>query len=172
MTCRTVWLTGMSGTGKSTIAAGLREELTKRGSRVKIVDGDEVRKNAGHRLGFTPADIRENNRLVAELCKSLQPDHDYLLVAVIAPFADSREQARAIIGEGFVEVYVATSLDTLIARDTKGLYKKALNGELENFIGVSPEVPYEPPQNPDIRVDTEKLDRAGSVARVLEVLLG
>ena len=171
MTCKIVWFTGLSGSGKSTIAAGLYDELTKRGKKVKTIDGDEIRKNDHHQLGFTPEDIRKNNRLVAEMCKSLQQDYDYILVALISPFTDSRKKARDIIGKGFIEVYVKAAIETLIARDIKGLYKKALNGQIENFIGLSPAVPYEPPQNPEICIDTEKLDPLESVSYTLNILL-
>lgn len=165
-----VWFTGLSGSGKSTIAAGVCAELTKRGKKVKIIDGDEIRKSCHHQLRFTPEDIRKNNRLVAEMCRTQQRDYDYILVALISPFSDSRAKARDIIGKEFIEVYVKAEMDTLISRDCKGLYKKALNGQIENFIGLSPAVPYEPPQNPEIFIDTEDMNPHDSVSYTLKTL--
>lgn len=171
MSCKVVWFTGLSGSGKTTIGAGLYEELTKRGKTVKILDGDEIRRNIHSQLGFTREDIRKNNIWVAEMCKSLMKDYDYILVALISPFADVRKKVRKIVGDGFIELYVKASMERLIERDTKGLYKRALSGQILDFIGLSAVVPYEPPLEPDICIDTERLDRLASVSFALKRLL-
>jgi len=170
MTGKVIWFTGMSGSGKTTIAEGLYKRLIEKSQKVRLLDGDVIRKELHSTLGFTPEDIKKNNALVVELCKKLQGNNDYILVALISPFEESRKNARENIGNEFIEVYVKASKKTLIQRDVKGLYKKALNGEIENFIGISPSVPYEPPQNPDISIDTEKLSSQASVEHVLKYL--
>lgn len=164
---KVIWFTGLSGSGKTTITKGLYKHLRNRGKRVKILDGDEIREDLHSQLGFTPDDIRKNNALVAQMCKSLKKDYDYILVALISPFSESRKQAREIIGNGFTEVYLKASIETLIKRDVKSLYEKALHGQIDNFIGISPSVPYEPPNNPEICIDTETLSSKEAIECVL-----
>ena len=164
------WFTGLSGAGKSTIATQAADLLRSRELRVRILDGDVVRTELHRHLGFSPADIRENNRLIAELCAASAPDYDVILVPVISPFRDARASARAMIGASFVEVYVRASIDEVMRRDPKGLYRKVRDGSLSGFIGVSPEVPYEPPAAAEIILDTESAD-APSCARQLASLL-
>ena len=137
------------------------------GKKVKVLDGDVIRKSINTSLGFSPEDIKTNNRLIAELCFRYQGDYDYLLVAVIAPFAETRRKARDILGDSLIEVYVRASLETVIKRDHKGLYKRALKGEIPDCIGISPNVPYEVPDNPDLIIDTEVLDVESSVNIIL-----
>ncbi len=150
------WLTGLSGAGKSTIAHRFAEAIRKKGKTVKILDGDDIRKKSHKHLNFTVDDIKENNRLIADICSNQLNYYDIILVSVISPFQESRQLSREIIGTNYHEVYIKTSLETVIKRDAKGLYKKALDGEIENFIGISPNVPYEPPNNADIILDTEQ----------------
>ena len=152
--CKIIWFTGLSGVGKSTLANNIRSLLTAQGGRCRIVDGDEVRKSM-KRQEFSRSEILENNERVIHLCKELKKDFDFILVAVIAPYRKMREFARKEFCENYLEVYVKAATQTLIARDTKGLYQKALAGELKNLIGVDPASPYEEPQNPDIVVDTD-----------------
>jgi len=167
---KVIWFTGMSGAGKTTIAEELYKKLIEQSQEVRLLDGDVIRKELHTDLSFTPDDIKKNNTLVVELCKKLQSDNDYILVAVISPFEESRKSARERIGNDFIEVYVKSSTETLIRRDVKGLYKRALRGEIENFIGISASVPYEPPQNPDICIDTEKLGCWEAVGIILTYL--
>jgi adenylylsulfate kinase len=158
-----LWFCGLSGSGKTTIANALKEELLKRGKKVSILDGDAIRDSLHRHLGFTPDDIRLNNRLISELCEKHVEDHDFVLVPIISPFRSSRAEAKAKLKDRFLEVYINSSLSTCITRDVKGLYKKALNGEIPNFIGLSKEVPFEPPLFPDVEIKTEGAEIKESV---------
>src|SRR5438874_2199244 len=119
------WFTGLSGSGKSTIAHLVTEQLRASGRRVLVLDGDAVRDREHRHLVFTPADIRENNRLIAELCRRSLGDTDVILVPVISPFRDARAAARAQLGAVFHEVYIKASLEAVSSRDPKGLYRRA-----------------------------------------------
>jgi bifunctional enzyme CysN/CysC len=152
------WFTGLSGAGKSTIAERAAELLTDRGQKVLILDGDAVRESLHRHLGFTPEDIRENNRLMVGLCQENQPDYDYILVPIISPFIDSRSQARNDLGDSFFEVHVSASFDEVRRRDPKGLYQKMSTGEITDLIGVGSGVPYEPPESPELALDTQRMD--------------
>ena len=153
--CQVAWFTGLSGAGKSTIAELAVELLRKNGKTVLVFDGDTVRARLHQHLGFTPEDIRENNRLIAGLCRESLADYDVILVPIISPFRDSRQQARRILGDSFREVFVRVSLDEAARRDTKGLYRQAREGTLTNMIGIAPDVPYETPEDPDLLLNTE-----------------
>ena len=155
MNTRVLWFTGLSGSGKSTIASGVSKILRENKFSVKILDGDEIRNSIHAHLGFSPDDISQNNRRIAIICRELLQNYDFILVPIISPFRTSRFTAKEIIGKSFIEVYVKSNLKTVIKRDVKGLYTKALKGKIDNFIGIDPLVPYEPPENPDIVLDTE-----------------
>ncbi|OOB79497.1 MAG: adenylyl-sulfate kinase [Epulopiscium sp. Nuni2H_MBin001] len=148
----TLWFTGLSGSGKSTIANALEKMLVSELKHTMLLDGDNVRMGLNNNLGFSEEDRVENIRRIAETAKLMNDAGLIVLVAAISPFAKDRDNARAIIGEGFVEIYVSTSLDECIRRDTKNLYKKAINGEIKNFTGISS--PYEAPLNAEIVIDT------------------
>lgn len=149
-----VWLTGLSGSGKSTIARNLEVLLFQAGIRTLILDGDNTRKNINRDLDFSVAGRKENIRRVAEMAKLLNDAGVVVITAFISPFAEDRTIAKEIIGEDcFIEVFVDTSLELCIARDAKGLYKKAMNGDLVNFTGISS--PYEPPEKPNLRLQPE-----------------
>jgi adenylyl-sulfate kinase len=163
-----LWFTGLSGAGKSTIAERVKANLEQRGRRVLVLDGDDVRARFHRHLGFTPEDIRENNRLIAELCRESLEEADVSLVPVIAPFAEARAAARDTIGDAFHEIYVRAGLDTVRGRDTKGLYRKASVGELQLMIGVDERVPFEPPAAPAIVLDTERETPEASARRLLD----
>ncbi len=170
-----VWLTGLSGAGKSTIAALARRDLQEKGFRVGFLDGDLVRRTVTGRLGFSPSDIEENNRVIAGLCLRERLRWDLLLVAVISPFERSRQAVRARLGDSFALVYVKASLAAVMERDPKGLYRKAREGILKNVVGYSPGVPYEAPDGADLVLDTEResaeqlaLRLAGFVQRRLQ----
>ena len=165
------WFTGLSGAGKSIIASRAAQILGERGRKVLVLDGDIVRADPDRRLGFSPEDIRENNRRIARQCVEDLHEYDVILVPIISPFRDSRAGARKELGEGFVEVYVQASLDEVRRRDPKGLYRKVSRGELAGFIGIAEEVPYEAPEAPELVLDTEKHDPEACAARLAEYLL-
>ncbi len=149
-----IWLTGLSGSGKSTIAKNLEVLLFEKGIRTLILDGDATRLSINHDLDFSVKGRKENIRRVSEIAKLLNDAGVVVITAFISPFAEDRSLAKAIIGEEcFVEVFVDTDLETCIQQDYKGLYKKALNGELPDFTGISS--PYEIPQNPQLKVVTK-----------------
>jgi adenylyl-sulfate kinase len=149
-------LTGLPGAGKSTIAGQLAIDLRQRELKAEILDGDAIRQEISSDLGFTRQDRREQVRRVVYLCKLLSRNGIVCIVSIIAPFRDLREYARQEISKEsrFIEVFVKCSLDGCIKRDPKGLYKKALAGEIRDFTGL--DAPYEEPTDPDIVVETEK----------------
>jgi len=155
MNSKVLWFTGLSGSGKSTIASGVAKILREQNFSVRILDGDEIRKSLHAHLGFSPDDISQNNREIAVICKKLLQNYDFILVPIISPFRKSRMKAKEIIGKSFVEVYIKSDLNTVIRRDVKGLYKKALEGRINDFIGIEPNVPYEHPLSPGILLDTK-----------------
>lgn len=156
MKAKVLWFTGLSGSGKSTIASGVSKKLRKNNYSVKILDGDEIRNSIHVDLGFSHDDISKNNNKIAIICQEILNDYDFIFVPIISPFKHSRYNAKRIIGKSFFEVYIQSDLKHVIKRDVKGLYKKALKGEIDNFIGIDPVVPYEPPENPDIILDTKR----------------
>ncbi|MAF99194.1 MAG: adenylyl-sulfate kinase [Nanoarchaeota archaeon] len=165
---KVLWFTGLSGSGKTTIAEALKVKLEGIGKKVSIIDGDVVRNTINKHLGFSREDLIENNRVMAELAR--QSIADYVLVPKISPRSDDREQAKKIIGDKFIELFVDRSLQSCIERDVKGLYKKALSGEIPNFIGIAESNPYNPPENPDITINTEELALDKSVQKIVDFL--
>ena len=130
------------------------------------LDGDVVRSRLHRHLGYGHEDIEENNRLISELCKESMPDFDAILVPIISPFRKSRKAAQQLLGDAFIEVYVYASLDEVQKRDTKGLYEKARQGLFPGLVGIAEDVPYEPPTDPGIMLNTE-LHCAESCSRQL-----
>jgi len=167
---RVVWLTGLSGSGKSTIANLVEKRLYANGRHTYLLDGDNVRHGLNKDLGFTDEDRVENIRRVAEVAKLMADAGLIVLVSFISPFRAERRMARELMAEGdFVEVYVDTPLAVAEQRDVKGLYKKARAGQLKNFTGI--DSPYEAPENPEIRIDTTRIaapDAAEEIVRWLE----
>lgn len=167
---KVVWFTGLSGSGKTTIALELKKQLENSGKIVEILDGDVVRETLHKNLGFSREDIRENNRLIAGLAKELSSKTDYILVPIISPYKEDRAMVRKIISDDFIELFVNTPLQKCINRDVKGLYKKALAGEIDDFIGIAESNPYQPPNNPEIEIFTANQNLQDSVKQILEKL--
>ncbi len=149
----TVWLTGLSGSGKSTVANLLASRLRSAGAKVEVLDGDVVRTNLSKGLGFSKEDRDTNIRRIGFVCGLLSRNGVVAIAAAISPYRSIRDEVRAGAVH-FVEVFTDCPLETLIARDVKGLYKKALAGEIKNFTGVSD--PYEAPTSPDVRIDSSR----------------
>jgi adenylyl-sulfate kinase len=163
----TVLLTGMSGAGKSTAAKLLDQLLRDAGARVELLDGDLIRTHLSKGLGYTREDRNENIKRIGFVCELLSRNGIVAIVAAIAPYREARQEMRARM-ENFVEVYVKCPLDVLIARDDKGLYKKALAGEIPHFTGVSD--PYEEPLHPEVTIDSSMEVPEKAVAKVWAAL--
>ena len=167
-TAKTIWFTGLSGSGKSTLANELEKRLAAMGKHTMLLDGDNVRMGLNRNLGFREADRIENIRRIAEVSKLMNDAGLIVLTSFISPFAQDRQSAREIIGDAFMEVYVSTPMEECERRDVKGLYKKARNGELDHFTGVTS--PYEVPQHADVVIDTSKFSVEACVDQILEQL--
>ena len=163
-----IWLTGLSGSGKSTIANELEYRLNKMKHHTYLLDGDNIRSGLNSDLGFSEKDREENIRRISEVAKLFLEAGIITITAFISPFKKDREKARDIIGEDFIEVFVDTPIKECIKRDPKGLYKKALNGEIKEFTGINS--PYEEPTNPDIHIDTTNNDIVSSVDLIIKYL--
>jgi adenylyl-sulfate kinase len=163
----TVWFTGLPSSGKSTLARMVEDVLKDRGFHVEVLDGDEVRLRLSKGLGFSKEDRDENIRRIAYVAKVVTRCGAVAITCAISPYRDIRNEARAEIGR-FVEVYVKCDLEECIRRDVKGLYKKALSGEIKNFTGISD--PYEEPLNPEIVVETHKETHQESVYKIISGL--
>jgi adenylylsulfate kinase len=161
----TVWLTGLSGAGKSTVARLVEQALRERGAPVEVLDGDVVRENLSQGLGFCKADRDTNIRRIAFVADRLSRNGVTVIAAAISPYRAARDEARALMDGRFVEVHVKATIAACAERDVKGLYARAFTGELAHFTGVSD--PYEPPAAPDLVLDTERETPAESAAKVL-----
>lgn len=165
-----IWFTGLSGSGKSTVAIALERELQKRGLLCRILDGDNIRSGINNNLGFSAEDRVENIRRIAEIGKLFVDTGIITLAAFISPNNDIREMAARIIGkEDFMEIYVSTPLEECERRDVKGLYAKARRGEIRNFTGIS--APFEAPEHPALSLDTSVLSVEESVNQLLALIL-
>ena len=165
-----VWFTGLSGSGKSTIAIALERELHQRGMLCRILDGDNIRSGINNNLGFTEADRVENIRRIAEVSRLFIDTGIITIAAFISPNSAIREMAADIIGrDDFLEIYVNTPLEACEQRDVKGLYAKARKGEIKNFTGIS--APFEAPVRPALTLDTSVLTLEESVHKLLELIL-
>ncbi|MCH7867757.1 MAG: adenylyl-sulfate kinase [Myxococcales bacterium] len=165
----TIWFTGLSGSGKSTIAVAAEAALRKQGRLTYILDGDNVRQGLNSNLGFSPEDRTENIRRIGEVSKLFTDAGVIVLTAFISPYREDRDQVREIMAEGdFLEVHVSTDVETCEKRDVKGLYKKARSGEIPNFTGIS--APYEAPEKPELVMKTGAQSVDESVAQLLGFL--
>lgn len=164
----TLWFTGLSGAGKTTISELVATELQARGSRLEILDGDIVRENLSKGLGFSKEDRDTNVRRIAFVADLLSRNGTPVITAAISPYREIRDEAREMMGDRFIEVYIEASVDACAERDVKGLYAKAFSGEIKEFTGVSD--PYEAPENPELTLKTEEQEPAESAAALLTYL--
>ncbi|MCB0218440.1 MAG: adenylyl-sulfate kinase [Chrysiogenetes bacterium] len=162
----TLWFTGLSGSGKSTISHEVEKRLRALGMKVEVLDGDVVRTHLSKGLGFSKEDRDINIRRIGWLCEVLTRNNVVAIAAAISPYRAIREEVRSMVGEGFMEIHVAAPVETCEERDVKGLYKKARAGEIPNFTGVSD--PYEPPTNAEVTCETHNETLEESVQKVLD----
>lgn len=160
----TIWFTGLSGAGKTTVSQLVAKKLLERGKKVEVLDGDIVRQNLSKGLGFSKEDRDINIRRIGFVCHLLSRNGIVAVAAAISPYQTIRDENRKLIGD-FIEVYLNCPIDVLTKRDAKGLYKKALAGEIKNFTGVND--PYEPPENPEVVVHTDKEKPEESADKVI-----
>ncbi|MCR9290871.1 MAG: adenylyl-sulfate kinase [Bacteroidetes bacterium] len=166
---KVVWFTGLSGSGKSTIAEGLEKKLFQEGFFAQVLDGDNIRTGINNNLGFSLEDRRENIRRISEVSKLYLNSGIITLCSFISPTIEIRKFAKTIIGEkDFIDIYINTPLDICEARDVKGLYKKARKGEIKGFTGI--DSPYEAPINPSYELKTEELSVEKSVEKIYDFI--
>jgi len=166
---KVIWMTGLSGSGKSTIANALEISLHAEKRHTYILDGDNVRKNLNKDLGFLPESRTENIRRIAEVALMMKDAGLIVIVTCISPFSKDREAARKLIGDSeFIEIYLSTPLSVCELRDPKGLYKKSRLGQIPNMTGI--DSPYEPPQNPTLTIDTSQNTVQECVGNILKIL--
>ncbi|HEC26034.1 MAG TPA: adenylyl-sulfate kinase [Gammaproteobacteria bacterium] len=164
-----VWFTGLSGSGKSTIAHGVESQLFDQGCRVYVLDGDNIRHGLCADLSFTEEDRTENIRRISEVVNLFIDSGSIILTAFISPYREDRSKVKNLVGEDrFIEIFCDCTIDVCASRDTKGLYKKAMQGEISDFTGIS--APYETPVNPDMVIDTDRETEGESIARILGIL--
>jgi adenylylsulfate kinase len=164
----TLWFTGLSGAGKTTISKLVEDELRNRGSKLEILDGDVVRENLSKGLGFSKEDRDTNIRRIAFVADLLSRNGVPVITAAISPYREIRQEARDMMGDRFIEVFVKASVEACAERDVKGLYKKAFAGEIKEFTGVSD--PYEEPLDPEIVLETESESPEESAAKLIALL--
>ena len=151
------WFTGLSGVGKTTVANSVKEIFEQKGYRVLVLDGDNVRQELHQHLGFSPSEIKQNNLLIAKLCRKHRCENDIIFVPIISPYRESRSLARSMLRPDFYEIHFDADIEILCQRDTKGLYAMAQQGKIENLIGVSGKNVYEAPVEPDLYLNTGSL---------------
>lgn len=164
----TIWFTGLSGAGKTTISRLIEQDLRTRGYKVEVLDGDVVRENLSKGLGFSKQDRDTNIRRIGFVCELLTRNDVVAIAAAISPYRAIRDENRERVGGRFVEVYCQCPLEVLADRDVKGLYKKAMRGEIKNFTGVDD--PYEPPLNPEVIIESDRETVEQSAAKVIAKL--
>jgi adenylyl-sulfate kinase len=164
----TLWFTGLSGAGKTTISHLVEQALRDRGSRVEVLDGDVVRENLSKGLGFSKEDRDTNIRRIAFVADLLSRNGVPVITAAISPYRELRDEARETMGDRFIEIFVKASVEVCAERDVKGLYEKAFKGEIKEFTGVSD--PYEPPLDPELTLDTEHQSAEESADAIIALL--
>ena len=167
----TIWFTGLSGAGKTTLATAVAAELGRRGLKVEVLDGDEVRTNLSKGLGFSKEDRDTNIQRIGYVCRLLSRNGTGVIAAAISPYREVRNEVRSLIeaeGVAFIEVFVRCPIKVLAERDVKGLYKRALAGEIKEFTGVSD--PYEEPESAEVVVDTDRETIETSVNKIMQAL--
>jgi len=165
-----LWFTGLSGSGKTTIAQELKIYFEKNKKKILILDGDAIRNDKTKNLGFSREDIHTNNKIIAQIANEKKKEYDYIFIPVISPYIEDRKMAKNIIGENFIELFIDCPIEKCIEKDVKGLYQKALTGKINNFIGIAKTNPYEPPLNPDIIINTHQESIEESTKKVIEYL--
>lgn len=166
----TIWFTGLSGSGKSTVASALEQALAAKGFLCKVLDGDNIRTGLNSNLGFSAEDRQENIRRIAEVCRLFDDTGIITIASFVSPTEDLRQVARGIIGkEDFFEVYMSTPLEECERRDVKGLYARARKGEVKNFTGIS--APFDVPENADISIDTTDITPDEGARRIIDRVL-
>ena len=163
-----IWFTGLSGSGKTTLANELKEQFDALSLPSVILDGDIVRKGMNKDIGFSQEERKENIRRVAEISKLILQSDITVICAFMSPTIEIRSLAKSILGDYYLEVFVDTPIDICIARDVKGIYKKALSGKIKHLSGV--DAPFESPINPDLIITTENTDPSQGVSRIMELL--
>lgn len=167
---KVIWITGLSGSGKSTLASGLEKALAEKGYFTQVLDGDNIRSGINNNLGFTEEDRTENIRRISEINKLFLNCGIITINAFISPTNDIRHMAREIIGkDNFIEVFVDAPVEVCIQRDPKGLYKKALSGEIKNFTGISS--PFDRPDDADLTINTQELSISEGIQKALEYVI-
>jgi adenylylsulfate kinase len=164
----TIWFTGLSGAGKTTVSRLVEQELRALGCKVEVLDGDVVRENLSKGLGFSKEDRDTNIRRIGFVCELLTRNDIVAIAAAISPYRAIRDENRARVGGRFVEVYCRAPIEVLAERDVKGLYKRALRGEIKNFTGVDD--PYEPPLKPEVLIESDRESPEASAAQVMAKL--
>jgi bifunctional enzyme CysN/CysC len=166
---KALWFTGLSGSGKSTVSNAVEKSLVTMGKHTMLLDGDKVRHGLNKNQGFKEVDRIENIRRVAEVSKLMNDAGLIAIASFISPYRSDRENAKNIVGDGFIEIHVSTPLEECERRDIKGLYQKARDGEIPNFTGISS--PYEEPINPDIRIDTTNCSIEEATDQIMNVIM-
>ncbi|MCX7963953.1 MAG: adenylyl-sulfate kinase [Candidatus Sumerlaea chitinivorans] len=166
-----VWLTGLSACGKSTIAMALEQVLIQQGHVAYVLDGDNIRHGLNKNLGFSPEDRAENIRRIGEVAKLFVDAGLIVITSFISPYREDRDRVRQLLAPGeFIEVFVDAPIEVCASRDPKGLYEKAMRGEIKGFTGVSPDAPYEPPLAPELHLRTDQMSVEECVAAIMDYL--
>lgn len=166
-----IWLTGLSACGKSTIAMALEQALIDQKHQAYVLDGDNIRHGLNKNLGFSPEDRTENIRRIGEVAKLFVDSGQIVITSFISPYREDRDMVRGLLGaDEFIEIHVDAPVEVCAERDPKGLYKKAMAGEIKGFTGVSPDAPYEAPEKPELVLNTAEISVDQSVEKILNYL--